>query len=185
MKKLILVIAVISVLVIPAVSPAAYLIQLKNGGEFATPQYWMEGQEIRFYIGTGIMGLEKGLIAKIEKFESEEIDSAFIVTPPPQPIKPTLAPAASVETKSADKKIDLKAYQDKMAKLKVDLNRTLTRIKKATTRNDLIEKEAAMADNRRISAEMWQLTDELKSKNKGKLPADWWEGVGKEEPNVR
>ena len=29
---------------------------------------------------------------------------------------------------------------------------------------------------------MYRLTDELKEGNNGVLPADWWEGIGKEEP---
>ena len=79
-------------------------------------------------------------------------------------------------------KIDLKAYQDKMAKLKADINKTLTRIRKATTSKDLDATNEATEDNRKISAEMWKLTEELQEKNNGKLPADWWEGVGREEP---
>jgi len=31
---------------------------------------------------------------------------------------------------------------------------------------------------------MWKLTEELQEKNNGKLPADWWEGVGREEPAI-
>jgi len=27
---------------------------------------------------------------------------------------------------------------------------------------------------------MWKLTNELKAKNKGKLPDDWWAATGKE-----
>jgi hypothetical protein len=29
---------------------------------------------------------------------------------------------------------------------------------------------------------MYKLTDELKDRNNGRLPADWWQGIGKEEP---
>lgn len=74
----------------------------------------------------------------------------------------------------------MKAHQDKMAKLKADLNKTLTRLRKASTSKDLAAKDEATADNRKISAEMWKLTDELKAMNNGKLPIDWWEGVGRE-----
>ena len=58
-------------------------------------------------------------------------------------------------------------------------------MRKATASKDEYAKEAAIEENRSFSAEMWKLTDELKAKNKGKLPDDWWEGVGREEPGVQ
>jgi len=80
MKKTILLIAVISILILPAVSHAEYLIQLSNGGQFVTPQYWEEDREIRFYISGGVMGIEKNFVKKIEKFRFTD-DSAYVVKP--------------------------------------------------------------------------------------------------------
>jgi soluble cytochrome b562 len=177
----------------PAAGDAAYLLRLKNGGELTTDQYWLEGGQIFFFYAGGIAGIEKGQIAGIEKQMVKRIEKTTIDGEEVYEIKEPEKPPAEAEQKAEKdlspqtppEKIDLKAYQDKMAKLKTELNKTLTRIKKANTNNDSIAKDEATEDNRRISAEMWKLTDELEKKNSGKLPADWWEGVGREEPAVQ
>jgi hypothetical protein len=176
-----------------------YVIRLKNGGSLATPMYWSDGGLIYFFYVGGTVGVEKQIIEKVEKYKGERNFSVSSATPDTKETKglPTLSSAAEKLPAEADQKaeknlspqippvkIDLKAYQDKMAKLKADINKTLTRIRKADTSKDLIAKEAATADNRNISAEMWKLTEELQEKNNGKLPADWWEGVGREEPEI-
>jgi len=205
MKKFMLCLYVIlSSLVFPAVSNADYAIHLTHGGRFSTSQYWEKNNEIMFFNSGGVVGVEKNFVRKIEKLPADPYRDATIRTPerPLPQAKP--APAAGEEKKEeappaeteqkAEKnlspqmppvKIDLKPYQEKMAQLKADINETLKRIKKANTSKDQNAKDEATADNRRISAEMWKLTEELQEKNNGKLPADWWEGVGKEEPAIQ
>jgi hypothetical protein len=161
---------------------ADFQILLKNGGKIMTSHYWYEKNEIRFYYLGGVVGIEKNAVRKIER-AAIDLDGIYEVKKPEKratetepKAEKTLSPQIPPVT------IDLKAYQDKMAKLKADINKTLTRIRKADTSKDLNAKDEATADNRKISAEMWKLTEELKEKNNGKLPADWWEGVGREEP---
>jgi hypothetical protein len=184
---------VISVLFLPVVTDAACLIRLESGGRIWTPHCWEEGGELKFCVGEGVAGVEKNMVRHIEK---TAMTSGVVYEAP----SPARAPAdtaekaekspsspANVESGAAlpkppAKQVDVKAYQDRMAKLKTDLNRTLARIKKATANNDPGDKEEATAENRRISDEMYRLTDELKEGNNGVLPADWWEGIGKEEP---
>jgi len=183
MKKLILsfVILVLSPL-FPATIHPSYLIHLENGGRFTTSLYWKDGVYIMFYVPGGLMGIEKNSVRKIER-STLNLDGIHEVgTSEKQPAEAEQKAEKTLSSPEPREKIDLKAYQDKMAKLKAELNRTLTRIHKATTNNDLGAKDEATADNRRISAEMWKLTDELEKNNNGKLPADWWEGVGREEP---
>ena len=146
--------------------------------------------------------MERKEIDKIEKLETEVDESAHrssalevkkeLPSPPPAAEKAKEPEKLSAEaepkaeknlsSQKLPKKIDVKAYQDKMAKLTADLNKTLARIRKANTNKDLNAKDEATAENRKISAELWKLTNELKEKNNGELPADWWAGVGKEEP---
>lgn len=67
------VILIFLLLLIPAVSDASYLIRLKNGGELATPRYWIEGKQIYFYYGGGIAGIERKEIDRVERREKETV----------------------------------------------------------------------------------------------------------------
>lgn len=192
MKKIILsTFILISFFAFPLFSHASYIIHLKDGGQFITSQYWVENGQIKFFVSGGMIGIDKNTVRKIEKSNIDasgyyESNKPYKVSPqvdqtPEKEIKKEPLPDANVKKE----KVDLKAYQNKMAKLKSDINKTLTRIKKADKSNDQNAKDEATADNRRISDEMWKLTDELKAKNDGKLPDDWWEGVGREDPAVQ
>jgi hypothetical protein len=68
MKKIAVVLLLMSLyLVCPAPGQAAYLIQLKNGTEFVTSYYWLEGNQVMFYTYGGVLGVNKDFISKIEK----------------------------------------------------------------------------------------------------------------------
>ena len=183
MKKLtlLLLFIIFSSLGLPAISHSAFAIHLKNGGRIVTSGYWEEKNEWRFFIPGGVMGIQRNFVSKIEKSDDSVIGIYETRMPEKQPEKDAESKAAEIlPPPRPGEKIDLKAYQDKMATFKAELNKTLTRMKKANADKDTIAKDEATADNRRISAEMWALTDELKAKNNGQLPADWWAGVGQE-----
>lgn len=155
---------------------ASYIIHLKHGGQFVTPQYWEDkGGMIFFFVKGGTIGIEKNTVKNIKKLNISDEGE------PADKEKETPAGAGPLPDQKIRKeeKVDLKAYENKMAKLKTALNKTLDRIKKADADNNQLEKDAAIEENRKISAEMWELTDELKEKNNGKLPVNWWEGVGR------
>jgi hypothetical protein len=178
MKKItIIALMLISFFACPTLSHADYIIHLKHGGQFMTPKYWTDDGQIQFFVRGGTMGIERDTVKAIEKSIID--DNHYQKSQPVQPI-PQTSPAPDKTVKKGEP-VDLKAYQEKMAKLKTELNKTLSRIKKATAKDDTYEKDQATEENRRISAEMWSLTDELKGKNDGKLPGDWWAGVGQEE----
>lgn len=56
--------------IFPAISQAAYLIHLKNGGRFLTPRCWEEEGELKFYILEGVAGIEKALVDRIVPVQS-------------------------------------------------------------------------------------------------------------------
>jgi len=172
----------ISGLMTPSIGDTAYMIHLKNGGRLSIAQYWEENQELKFYAGGGTMGIEKNLVKRIERCAIDEAEVYEVKASERRPAEAEQKTEKDLSTQAPPEKVDLKAYQDKMAKLKADLNKTLARLRKATKNKDLEAKNKATEDNRTISAEMWKLTDELEKKTNGKLPADWWEGVGREEP---
>lgn len=173
---------VLSVLILPAAGDAAFIIHLKNGGRIETPHCWEENHELRFYFGNGVAGIERNSVARIEKTDGNSEEGREVRKTAAAPTETGLKAEGASTARKSPEKVDLKAYQEKMAALKADLNRTLTRMKKAESAGDPAAREEAAAENRRISDQMYKLTDELKDKNNGQLPADWWQGIGKEEP---
>ncbi len=196
-KRIIPILTVALPLFCTSVCDAYYLLRLKNRGAVTTPAYWLEGNKIHFYVSGGTASLERREIVKIENLEKEVSDYkqrtgavAEKKEPPPLAVgKATESekPSAEGEPKSEkslldqqpSRKIDLKHYQDKMAELTVNLNKTLERLREAIKNKNIEEQDKAREDNRKISAERRKLTQELKEKNNGELPPDWWAGVGK------
>ena len=198
MKKRIIPILTIALsLLCASVCDAYYLLRLKNRGMVTTPAYWFEGNKIHFYVSGGIASLEKREIDKIEDLEKEVSDYmqrtgavAEKKEPPPLAVagKATESekPLISTEPKSEkglspqepSEKMDLKPYVDKMTSLKAEANRAQERIRMAIKDKDLAAEAEAVADRRRISTEMRELTNELKEKNNGELPAGWFDRVG-------
>ncbi len=185
------------VAMLPALSLAEYIIHLKDGGQYSTKQYWHEGDQIKFMVSGGVMGFSKSEVKKIVKVEDTATQEDKSPQSAPESDEPAAKQKAAPEIKTPksagekpakaapgvkDKKVDIAAYQAEMAKLKDAVNETLVRMKAADEAKDQTAREAAMEDNRKISAQMWQLTNELKEKNNGKLPADWWKGVGQTAP---
>src|ERR1043166_102539 len=56
-------------LVWPGLSAASYLIQLRNGRQVATSQYWKEGQTIKFYTAGGVGGVPENAVLRIQTVE--------------------------------------------------------------------------------------------------------------------
>lgn len=186
MKKIILsAIILISFFSFPLFSQASYIIHLKDGGQFITAQYWEENGQIHFFVSGGTMGIDKAEVRKIEKSnldpdENNEIDEPrndippVVVSTPEKKIKKDAIPPESAEKKE---KVDLKVYQDKMATLNTEAKKALVRLREAIKNKDTDAKAAAAADRHNISVEIRKLTDELKQKNNGELPADWYDRV--------
>lgn len=195
MKKTISSLIILLMFLVPALGNASYLIRLKNGGQLATPAYWTEGKWIFFFCVGGTAGMERKEIDKIEKLKTEDgeyIDKTPAIAgkkelpplPPaaekakePEKFPAEAAPKAekSPSPKEPPEKIDLKAYQDKMAALKAEANETRARLREAIKNKDLDAEAKAAEDRRKISAETRKLTEELKEKNNGKLPVDWYD----------
>jgi hypothetical protein len=178
MKNLALtVIILLSFSAFPAAGDASYLILLKNGGKLTTPRYWSEGDQIKFYIYGGIAGIKKDSVGKIEKSASENM-----MYVKPQVRQETTEEVSEVSSKTNDRenektgeKPDINYYKEKKSLLKAELDRTLDRLREATKDRDPEAKKKAREEMRKISSQIYDLTDELKEKNTGKLPEGWWE----------
>jgi len=67
MKKLLTAIAMGGFLISPCAVSAAYIIHFKDGRDFVTEQYSEEGDLIKFEQYGGRIGIQKGLVSKIEE----------------------------------------------------------------------------------------------------------------------
>ena len=183
MKKLISSTIIFLLLLIPAGGDASYLIRLKNGGELATPRYWVEGKQIYFYYGGGIAGIERKEIDRVERYEKETDDYMDTTLEnigkrelPPLSSIPEKAqgPETTPEVKGGEEKVNLEAYKNKKDQMTAELDGLLEKLREATRTKDKDAKEKIRKEIRETSAQIYKLTDEVKEKNKGKLPEGWW-----------
>ena len=172
-KSISVIVITLLFLISPVAGDASYRIRLKSGGEFTTHRYWSEGNQIRFYIYGGIAGIHKDSITKIEKTISEDRrdkevpDRQKVAEIPPGRDKP--------KDERTEGKVDITYYKEKKLELEAELKRALDRVREADRNNDSQARDKAREDAKRISAKMYDLTDELIKKNKGKMPEGWWE----------
>lgn len=60
----------------------AYVIRLKNGNEFVTSRYWLEGRQILFDTYGGVFGVDKAFVTKIEASDKPMTPLATIIDEP-------------------------------------------------------------------------------------------------------
>ncbi|NVL90372.1 MAG: hypothetical protein HWN69_05165 [Desulfobacterales bacterium] len=194
MKRFVVVLITISLLICPSVCFSSYLIELKNGKEFITYLYWEEDDQIKFYFFGGVVGIQKESVRKIREsnvapgewidfekgitIENETDKRPVIVSPEPaRELTKKDGPGKKTgsEKEKTDEKIDFEYYRREKLELTAELDRALERLREATQNKDPKAKKKAREDMRKASGRIYDLTDELKEKNNGVLPNDWWE----------
>ncbi len=175
MKKFIPLI-IIPFIIWPAVCFSSYLIELNNGSTFITNHYWKERRQIKFYYYGGVVGIEKEFVKAIRESDAaykEEIDSKQNGVD----TKSKINEKSDITTteKKENGTVDLKYYMEKKTALTAELDESLERLREATRNKDPEAKNKARDEMRKISTKIYNLTDELKEKNNGKLPEGWWE----------
>jgi len=177
MKNYVAVIITIVFLICPSICFASYIIELKNGSEFITYQYWKEGSQIKFYYSGGVVGIPNNFVKAIRKSDiayKEETDSKKKRIDFESEINEK-SKITGTEKKEKYETVDLEYYKEKKSLLEAELNRTLDRLREATKNKDSKAKKKARDEVKKISAKMYDLTDELIKKNNGKMPEGWWE----------
>lgn len=186
MKKVISATLILCWLLIPAIGDTAYLLRLKNGGQLVTPAYWTEGQWIFFYCVGGTAGMERREIDRIERDNAYDNvgtvgENIGMKRPslPPKAEKPQgksgETPQVTEPLKGVEEKVDIEAYKTKKAEMMVELDGITERLREATLNKDEAEKEMIKEEMRKSSGQIYDLTDEVTKKNKGKLPEGWWD----------
>lgn len=187
MKTKIMVLMLISFFVCPIGSHAAYIIHLKSGGRFVTPQYWVEDNKmICFFVSGGTMGIEKNTVKAIEKSKFD--DESDLIQPKratqmavTQPQGETIANKTGPDfngkkipgANTIKEKVDVSAYKDKMNELKAEADEARRSLREAIKNKDTATEAKAVEERQKIAIKKRDLTNELKEKNNGKLPTDW------------
>lgn len=173
----------------PAAACASYVIKLKNGKEFVTSRYWEEGKRIMFYTSGGTLGFEKDFISKIEESDRPVETEMFVPAAPETVTEGTAVPqgaegvekqgeGAGAEKGEENGKIDVERYREKQTRLQGKLDDAYQKYLEATRIQDPVAKEKARKEMTGYSRQLYQLADELKKKNEGVLPPDWWKKKG-------
>ena len=203
--RLIPLIVMIAMLSYPLLSFADYIIHLKSGRQFVTERYWEEGGEIKFHFKRGVLGIPKGAVVSIEEVipetparEEPPPEATPVEAVPAEEKKESKKvegkkpekkeekgeiKKAEEEVKKAEKKEEEKAeqakpiheYWEQKKALKVKLDEALKRLRDATRNKDKAVKKKARKDMRKLSKEIYRLTDKVKEMNNGKLPDYWWQ----------
>jgi len=178
----------ILIFLFPSVTPAASVIYLKNGSRLTTPAWSREGDMILFQTSAGVMGIENREVLKIVSDDAATTSEAA----PPRPAAPAVkgkeatppaaapegktsaTPAPTTALKPAAEADDLDTYKARKRELQGQLDAAMARMRESARRQDEPAKEQARREMRAISAQIYELTDEVKRQNKGVLPADWW-----------
>ena len=176
-KNYITIIITIVFLICPSICFSSYLIELKNGSAFIINHYWNEGRQIKFYYYGGIVGIEKEFVKAIRKSDiayKEKIDSKQDGVDPKSKINKKSG-ITSIEKNEKYETVDLEYYKEKKSLLEAELNIILDKLREAAKNKDSKAKKKARDEVKKISAKMYDLTDELIKKNNGKMPEGWWE----------
>jgi hypothetical protein len=183
-------------LVWPGLSAASYLIQLRNGRQVATSQYWKEGQTIRFAIAGGVGGVPESAVLHIQTVEDPPAsDLAHAATPhvmpqakpqgapqaapqgaPPGPLQteqPAPPPAEVPPEGGTLSKRELEAYWHKKEELKAQLDGAVERYRDVSSAQSPEEKATIQREITAWSKQLFDLRDEVTQKNQGRLPEGW------------
>ncbi len=164
---------------LPALSEADYLIHLHNGGHLQATFYREQGNELYLFVPQGMIGISKDEVQKIEELKegSRTSDESSFRRTAEQKVPKVQTSPEEQKTGTVEKEeaVDLKAYKDKKDQMTAELDRLLEKQRQATSAGDSNAKEKIKEEIRKISEKIYQLTDEVTQKNKGKLPAGWWD----------
>jgi len=177
-------ILIVTALLLPFLASTGFSsvrIELKNGDDIVTNRYWREDGKVCFYFRSGIVGIPADTIHSISHsdqidLETPEIDDSVTGLPDPSNPGPRTSDAVPLvgPAKIPEEPFDLKFYQKKKTILKAQLSASLKQLRKASRDKDPEAKEVARENTRKISRQIYDLTDEVKEKM-GTLPDDWWQ----------
>lgn len=173
-KKIISIAVIFLLPAYPALSSAAYLIELINGNKFITSGHWEEGGEIRFYYYGGVVGFPKEIVREIR--ESDLPYNEPLPEEKPSKTDGEIADEAVMPQGNSAKAQppDDSAYRARKESLKKQIAEAMNKYNASLGQDDKKEIAETYQEAARLSAELKALKKEVKEKYGGKLP-DWWQ----------
>jgi len=182
------------VLIHPAICLSSYRIQLDNGNAVITPAYRQTETSVECYIPGGIVSLPNSIVASIEETDQPYIDGVTMRYGKPEPENKAVRmpkQAGDIKTQpdaiepAVAKTVENRAftmgyYVQRNRQLKERLNVALKLVRECSRSQDAEGKKAAQMAARKISRSIYALTDELRGRDSGVLPKDWWDDSDEE-----
>ena len=184
MKRTMTVIVSALFVFLPITGLAAYIIHLKDGREFITERYVEEGDQIKFKVYGGLIGIQKDLVRDIEETAADVPEKTVVRAEPKIPEaeseakektegvaskKATEGPAGGDEVDKTD---------DKAQKKETDQPAKMTEAERKKAEQEKAERMQALLDEKRqIMREMEEVTSAFKEAKKNNNEAEkqkWW-----------
>jgi hypothetical protein len=188
MKRILMVMLFGTVVFFPLVCSAAWVIHLKDGRSFTTPEYREEGNQIKFYRYGGLIGIPKDQVISIE--EIADVPEKEVSKPPEKPPVPESGQEAATVSEAL---AGVAGAEGEKSVAQEEENPQLVLMKEK--RQILMEKEnisqvfeeAKIKNNRKkkdlywnkliqIQKKLQQLQNRVAAENKGVLPP-WWKQI--------
>jgi hypothetical protein len=179
MKRIVTGILFGSILIFPMVCLATYVIHLKDGRSFTTPEYREEGDQIKFERYGGLIGLPREQVVSIE--EIADLPEKKVLKPPSElPISEERQETPSKATEAKEEKTADQEKEDPQEALMEEKRRILAEresaslaFKEAKKKKDKGAKNACLKKLLLLRKELAALRKQVLAKNNGVLPS-WW-----------
>ena len=163
-------------LVWPGLSAASYLIQLRNGRQVTTSQYWKEGQNIMFYTAGGVGGVPESAVLRIQTVEDpseSDLTGATEQKATPQAEQKVASQTAVQRDGEKTFKLDLETYLQKKEEITSQLDMAVERYREASGPQNTEQKVKIQQEITAWSKQLFDLRDAVKQKYQGRLPEEW------------
>lgn len=178
----------------PIICTAAYVIHLKDGRSFTTPEYKEEGDQIKFYRYGGLIGISKDQVKEIEEIEDlpEEKEEAVAgkaeVGSKKRPAEPqkengVKQTTAGEKTEAGTEEGGEKTKQEETDKIDVlleekrylerEIKRIYSKFKEAKSKADKKTQQGYFQELKSLRGKLLELEQKVKAVSGGKLPV-WW-----------
>ena len=170
--------ATIAFLIYPSVCLPSYLIELKNGHQFITYQYWEEGNQVKFFYYGGEVGIQKDLVREIRESdlvykEQTEAQEDVVANGKTEKQGGRTPGKEADEEKGEGEDIDTEYYKNRKKEIEEKYREVKKKLKQAIVDRDKLAQREAKKEIEELDEQRSNLASELKEKNKGVLP-NWW-----------
>ena len=152
----------------PALSTASYLIQLRNGRQVVASRYWQEEHTIRFETDGGVASVAESAVLHIQPLE--ELPAS---EPPPAAEQPAAPTVEGQRDQGQMSQLALEEYRQKKEEIRSQLKTTLERYREASNTHNTEAKATIQQEIAAWSKQLYDLADEVKQMNQGRLPEGW------------